>query len=156
MREMTKSILRFSWALPIFGINQLTKLSVPTGCNQDSTAQALDAVSTAAQGELGNTLKGVYDAGERLQRGLVDATFGVLLLDAFDPRRWLPGCGSAPVQPPGTPAAVQPPITPTAGGGQAQTGTPPPTSSSSAPTSSSSAPTSSSAAVHEPGWGPMP
>ena len=91
MRELTKSMLRMSWALPLFGIKQMTHLALPTKANQERVCEAFDALSDAAQRELGSAFEGLYDAGDGLQKGMVDATFGVFMLDLFDPGRWMPG-----------------------------------------------------------------
>ncbi len=159
MRELTKSMLRMSWALPLFGVKQMTHLMMPNGANQEKAAQALDAVSAAAQRELGSTLDELYATGDRLQRGAVDTAFGVMFLDMLNPARWMPGggdcsgCGndahSHMAPPPAHPTAPPP----------AQPATPPPAAPSAPPsTSAPAAPDTSSpspAAGGEQGWGPM-
>ncbi len=102
MRELTKSMLRLSWAMPLFGIRQLASLSLPTQTNRDRAAQGFDALTGAAERELGGAFGSLYETGDRLQSGIVDAMF-----DVFDPRRWLPGgAPEEPIEPPAaSPAA---------------------------------------------------
>ncbi len=146
MRELTKSMLRMSWALPLFGVRQLTHLMLPNEGNQGEATQALDAVSAAAQRELGGALGGLYDTGDRLQRGVVDVVFGVMFLDYFDPARWWArgeGCEAASAE-----SQRQTPSSPA-----------PAAAHSSAPPSSPAAPASSGAQASDDqvqGWGPVP
>lgn len=86
MHELTKSIGSLSWALSLFGIRQLASLARPT-----EATRAFDEVSRAAQRELGPELRSTFEAGDRLQRGMVDLTFGLLGFDLLDPRRWTEG-----------------------------------------------------------------
>ncbi len=163
MRELTKSMLRMSWALPLFGVKQMTHLIVPSGANQEKTALALDAVSAAAQQELGGALDELYATGDRLQRGAVDAAFGVMFLDMLNPARWMPGnggcsgCGDDDAIPaPSIPAA--PPIS--AAPPPAHPSAPPPVQpaapSTSAPSSPESQPSPTPGASSDLGWGPKP
>ncbi len=99
MRELTKSMLRFSWALPVFSVKQMISLSMPTEANQASTVHALDAVTAAAESEIGQALKGVYSTGDQMGRTAVDMTFKLLMLDAFNPARWRSDCGCGPTPP---------------------------------------------------------
>lgn len=91
MRELTKSVLRFSWAMPFFGAQQVINLALPSGANQESVTRACDAVNTAAQREMGGAFRGLYEAGDQVQSGLIDTAFRFLPLDLFDPARWLAG-----------------------------------------------------------------
>ncbi len=95
MRELTKSMLRVSWALPLFGIKQVMNFSLPTRANQEKVRHAFDAVSAAAQDEMGN-LSGLHQAGDQLGRGMVDAAFNLVTLEAFNPASWIPACGGNP------------------------------------------------------------
>ena len=101
MRELTKSMLRLSWAMPLFGIRQLANLSLPTRANRERAAEGFEALTGAAQRELGGAFESLYEAGDRLQSGMVDAMF-----DVFDPQRWMPG-RSYPEEPL-TPPASEP------------------------------------------------
>jgi hypothetical protein len=72
MREWTKSIFSLSLALPAFGLRQLTKLADP------GSAAAFDSVTRVTREQLGDFLKRNFDAGDRIQRGLVDAMFNLM------------------------------------------------------------------------------
>lgn len=148
MRELTKSMLRMSWALPLFGVKQMTHLMMPNGANQEKAAQALDAVSAAAQRELGGALDGLYATGDRLQRGAVDTAFGAMFLDMLNPARWMPGGGDCGSCGDDTGHMAPPPAHPT---------TPPPAAPSAPPSTSEPAapPSTAPAGGGEQGWGPM-
>ena len=79
MQELTRSMMRFSWAVPLLGVNMMTNLVAPgTGRGPlDATAETLDAMSRAAQTQLGPELQRTFDTATRLQDNLVDAVFGV-------------------------------------------------------------------------------
>jgi hypothetical protein len=72
MRELTKSIFSLSLALPLFGLRQLTNLADP------GSAAALDKVTNATREQLGDFLKRNFDAGDRMQRGLIDTMFNLM------------------------------------------------------------------------------
>jgi hypothetical protein len=88
MRELTKSLLSFSWALPLFGMKQMAAMALPQDMSRPfgPAEQGLDAVTMAARAQLGGgAWQQAYDEVDRLQRGLVDAMFGWLPQDALDP-----------------------------------------------------------------------
>ena len=82
IRDLTKSMLSFSWAMSLFGMNQIVNSLAP-----EKATGAFNAVTRATEEELGDMLKGAFRAGDQLQRGMVDLTFSLLLLDAFNPSR---------------------------------------------------------------------
>ncbi|MGH8070044.1 MAG: hypothetical protein ACRERE_33330 [Candidatus Entotheonellia bacterium] len=82
MRELTKSMFSFSWAMSLFGLQQIVNLSAPSGA-----AKAFDNVTAATEEVLGDLLKATFRAGDSLQRGVVDLTLAVLTLQAFNPSR---------------------------------------------------------------------
>lgn len=71
MRDFTQSMLRFSWAMSLFGVQQVANLLAPS-----KAAKAFEDVAQAAEAELGNLLKGTFRAGDALQRGFVDRALG--------------------------------------------------------------------------------
>ncbi|HVT60566.1 MAG TPA: hypothetical protein VHR45_19490 [Thermoanaerobaculia bacterium] len=88
MRELTKSILSFSWALPLFGIKQMTEMAMPRDMSRPlgPPTQGFDAVTAAAKGQLGGGVwQEAFKAGDQLQRGAVDMMFGWLSLEALNP-----------------------------------------------------------------------
>lgn len=83
MRELTKSIGSFSWALSLFGMRQMANAMCPS-----RATEAFDSVTEATQGELGDLLRAAFQAGDRMQRGVVDMTFGMFSMEMLDPRAW--------------------------------------------------------------------
>ena len=71
MREVTESVLRFTWAMSLTGIRQAANLITPRQGWQKGTRE-LDAMSGAAAREMGETLRTFYRAGDRLQAGMLD------------------------------------------------------------------------------------
>ena len=82
MRELTKSLLSFSWSMSVFGLSQAANLLAP----QQASA-AFDDVTRCTEKQLDSFSRSVFNAGDQLQRGLVDLTFRAFGLD-------LSGCSS--------------------------------------------------------------
>ena len=72
MRHLARSMIRFSWAMSVLGARQAANLVAPRDGWQRST-EAFDAVSHAAAEEMGETMKSFYQAGDRLQSGMIDS-----------------------------------------------------------------------------------
>jgi len=88
MKELAKSIGSFSWALSLFGARQMGEMINPeTWRHPDGAARSLDAVAGSVGDRLGDTLGRAFEAGDRLQRGMVDAAFSAL--GPVDPQRML-------------------------------------------------------------------
>jgi len=79
MREFTKSITGYTWAMSLFGLQQMINVFRPA-----KATQSFNKVTKATEDEFGDALKATFRAGDNLQRGLVDATFGILTLGMFD------------------------------------------------------------------------
>lgn len=85
MRDLTKSILSFSWAMSLFGLRQMGAILSPgTG-----TTSAFNAVTRSTESQLGSMLRSTFRAGDNLQRGMVDMMFGMLTLGAWDPNQMM-------------------------------------------------------------------
>jgi hypothetical protein len=80
LRDLTKSMLSFSWGMSLFGAKQLVNSLTP-----EKATAAFNAVTQATEGQLGDVLKGAFRVGDQLQRGMVDMTFGLLTLEVFNP-----------------------------------------------------------------------
>ncbi len=91
MRELTKSLLSFSWAMSLFGLQQTTALFLPQTYRR--TAGSFETVSRATEGQFGPSLRSTFQSFDRVQRGFVDLTFNFLRLDLLDPTRAL-GAGA--------------------------------------------------------------
>src|SRR5262245_48816955 len=84
MRELAKSILSFSWAMSLFGVQQTANALSPR-----KATKAFQNVTEASENELSDLLKSTFDAGEKLQKGGVDLTVGLFTGEALDPRGWV-------------------------------------------------------------------
>ena len=73
MLELGRSMLRFSWAMTVFGAQQAANLVTGSGSGQATppAADAFDAVAHAVEGQFGGVFRGAYNTG----------------------RDWLPGFG---------------------------------------------------------------
>ena len=69
MVEIGKSVMRFSWAITVFGAQQAADLV--TGKKRETASAAFDAVSFTAEKHLGDTLTGVYRAGDEMQQQIL-------------------------------------------------------------------------------------
>jgi hypothetical protein len=73
MRDLTRSMASFSWAMSMFGVEQMTNLIAPR-----RAADAFGVVARSAGGELGPRLCSAFQTGDRLQRAVVDLSFGLV------------------------------------------------------------------------------
>jgi len=84
MRELTKSLFSFSWAMSLFGIQQTANLMSP-----EKVAKAFDSVSEAACEQFTDAVKTTFKAGDKLQRSALDLTMGGMTRDSANPNKWL-------------------------------------------------------------------
>jgi len=87
MRELTKSMVSYTWAMSVFGVQQTLNLLNPNG--QGAGARAMRDVADATADTFGPTLKAVFQAGDNIQGGLVDLMFGGMMSGGLDPNRWM-------------------------------------------------------------------
>jgi hypothetical protein len=85
MRELAKSMVGFSWAVGLFGFQQLNKMLEPVEPPQVTAAQ-FDDVSRAAQQHLSDRFAQQFEAGNQWQRRIIDALFDAAATRSFDPR----------------------------------------------------------------------
>ncbi len=76
MRDFIKSTLRFSWAMSLFGAQQLENMVEDSSRQNKKTATAFDSITQITEEQLGGVIKNVFKAGDQLQSGMVDAMFG--------------------------------------------------------------------------------
>jgi len=79
MREFTKSMTSYTWAMSMFGLQQMINVFRP-----GKATESFNHVTKATEEEFGDALKATFRAGDNLQKGLVDVTFGVLTLGMFN------------------------------------------------------------------------
>jgi hypothetical protein len=130
MKELSKSVLSFSWALSLIGIKQAASMVTP-GSRAPSTSAVFDPITETAVGQLDESMKGIFRSGEAMQGKVVDMMFGMFSPGSWSAMRSVGNCGRNAA------AGFTPPQNPASG-----PSAPPPTN---ATTAGSSA-----------GWGPMP
>lgn len=81
MREFTKSMMSYTWAMSLFGVQQMANAFRPS-----KATESFDNVTKATRDEFGEVLKATFRAGDNLQRGLVDLTLGLFTFGMFDRR----------------------------------------------------------------------
>jgi hypothetical protein len=79
MREFTKSMTSYTWAMSLFGLQQMINVFRPA-----KATDSFNHVTKATEDQFGDALKATFRAGDNLQRGFVDVTFGLLTLGMFD------------------------------------------------------------------------
>jgi len=84
MREFTKSLSSFVWAMSLFGVQQTANLLSP-----GRATKAFDSATKASEEQLGSALKSTFNVGDRLQRTAVDLTLGMFTGEMLNPNRWL-------------------------------------------------------------------
>lgn len=84
MRDLTKSIASFSWAMSVFGAQQLANMMRP-----QAAGAGLDAVTKATENQLGDAFKSTYKMGDQMQRGMVDMAFQMMGPEGWDPSQWM-------------------------------------------------------------------
>lgn len=91
MRDLAKSFMSFSWAMSLFGLDQIRHLVADddSGKRRDLISEDLDAVTTAATGRLSERNASMYDAGNTLQSDMVDLTFDIFRGEELKPRKML-------------------------------------------------------------------
>ena len=79
LNDVSKSMIRFSWVMPLFGVQQFANLLRIRDPRQavDDTTGALDAVAQAAAGQLSGLTQEFFHAGDTFQKQLLDTMFQV-------------------------------------------------------------------------------
>ena len=132
MRELTKSMLSFSWALSLLGIKQAISMVTP-GSRSPGMGNVLDPVTESAVGQLDESMKGIFRAGNNIQKKMMDMMMG--MANPGNVTRWAGDCGRK------------------ATSGFASPSSP---SSGAAPGGASPPPVNAATAGSAAGWGPMP
>lgn len=94
MRELTKSMLSFSWAMPLYGMKQMLNLTFPRDMSRPfgEATDGFNSVTGSMREQLGSTMQSMFDAGDQIQRSMVDVMFN-LGFGAFDPNAWMQRSG---------------------------------------------------------------
>ena len=83
-RELTKGMNSLWWAMTLFPLHQSLNILDPS-----KATEAFNKVTEATRGQFGGALDATFRAGDNLQKGLVDATFSLLSLQALNPNTWI-------------------------------------------------------------------
>jgi uncharacterized surface protein with fasciclin (FAS1) repeats len=91
MREIAKSLMRFSWGMSLFGVRQATHLLKPASPSEqaEKIARALNLVTAATEENLDAPIKSVFKAGEQMQKGMVDMASQFLPFKEFELGWWV-------------------------------------------------------------------
>ena len=91
IRDLTKSTVSFSWGMTMLGAQQVVNLMSGQSPAQPThkAATTFNAVTQAAEAQLGETLKGALKVGDQLQQGLLDLTFSLFSLQALNPSEFM-------------------------------------------------------------------
>jgi len=84
MRDLAKSMLSFSWAMSLFGVDQMVNMLHPT-----KATESFNKVTEASKKEFRGITEAAFRAGDNLQRGLVDMTFTMFSPQILNPNVWI-------------------------------------------------------------------
>jgi hypothetical protein len=79
MRDFTKSLSSLSWAMTLFGLQQLTNMMKPmeNGVAASKVIEAFDSVTRSTQGQMGEALGSAFQTGDKVQRSMFDLMFAM-------------------------------------------------------------------------------
>ena len=87
MRELAKSMVGFSWAVGLFGVQQMAKAVGTVTEPHDATMAELDEVARCAQRHLSSQYAQQFEAGNQWQRRLIDVVFDAAAMRSVDPAK---------------------------------------------------------------------
>ncbi len=91
MRELVKTMVGFSLAVPLFGIEQMRHAVKKKEDRNDSREgwiqDGLVTVTGAAEQRLGERTHRLFDAGDRFQREIIDLFFDTFKFEDLKPKR---------------------------------------------------------------------
>ena len=89
MRDLAKSFISFSWAMSLFGLEQIGNLVSrdKTGNDEDKAENAFKNVTEATEGAFSERAKSMFESGDKLQREMVDAVFDVFKVSTTEPNK---------------------------------------------------------------------
>jgi len=87
MLKLTESAISYSWAVSLFGVQQLVNLVTPVDL-RDPTRKlnaASYAITQSTQAQFNDLIFGGFQIGQQIERSLVDLVFDTLTCRAFTP-----------------------------------------------------------------------
>ncbi|HUG70828.1 MAG TPA: hypothetical protein VMM76_23975 [Pirellulaceae bacterium] len=94
MQQLTKSLGSLSWALPLFGLQQMTNAlrRSDDGTMGGDAIAAFDAVTRASIDQCGTSVRETFEVGDKMQRDMVDMMFQLVPMgDSEMPEVPMPG-----------------------------------------------------------------
>jgi hypothetical protein len=91
MDGLIKSMISFSWAMSLFGVEQLVNAVTPRDPSRpvDEATGAFYSVTSATEKQFDDLATEAFESGDRLQRGMLDLAYSVLTFDALTARRMM-------------------------------------------------------------------
>jgi hypothetical protein len=87
IRDLTKSMLSFSWAMSLFGMKQMSNLMTLPGNNQQpfrQATEAFNAVTEATEAQLEGIYKEAFRTGDNLQKNATDMAMQWTSMESYD------------------------------------------------------------------------
>ena len=81
MRDLAKSMARFSWAMSVYGAHQLAAVTSDTEDEQPTAEplhNAIDDVTEATARDFDQRSRSLFDAGTRMSEEMIDIAFEVM------------------------------------------------------------------------------
>ncbi len=151
MRELTRSLFSYGWAMSMFGVQQMVNLITPTKPGQPNPAkEAFDHVTAATTNEFGNGLRQTFQAGDQMQKQMIDMMFAPLMGNC-DGAEWMRK--GADMASRGADAARQ---AASAAADSVSRASAPAAAARPSPSSSTAQPAAEAPNHADEGWGPMP
>ena len=87
MREFTKSVMRYTWAMSLFGVQQINKFVSSASQNQQpgQVTESFNKVGNAAETELEESMKNLFESGNKMQQEATDLMFSVFSPGVMNP-----------------------------------------------------------------------
>ena len=91
MRDLVKSMMSFSWAMTLFGLEQMRHMvsDDDSGKRRDRMTGDLNAMTDTAKERLSERNASMFDSGDTLQRDMVDLTFDIFRGEELKPRKMI-------------------------------------------------------------------
>ncbi|MEQ1825197.1 MAG: hypothetical protein ABL921_04600 [Pirellula sp.] len=80
MQQITKSLGSFTWAMSLFGLQQMTDaIGASTGkSGSNNSIEALNEVTRVSLEQCSASVRETFEVGDMIQRNMVDLFFGVI------------------------------------------------------------------------------
>ena len=86
MRGLAKSVISFPWAIGLLGVQQFASTLTPQDPDRpDKVTTTFNSVTRATEMQLEKVIRLAFEAGDVLQKGVVDLTFNMLTLRSPNP-----------------------------------------------------------------------